>query len=145
MAGFGRWLLEWVLGPVNRGSFFPLVPKWAVRITGLLTACNREMRVQFSHRPPKLSRLAGVSEAGARRRNPESRTLRRRIWLGNSTAECWSEKPVDTVQFRAEPPVSGSGLAGLRRVPWEHEIGSSNLPSPTKIVFHKEVIIANDA
>src|SRR5258705_6450090 len=37
------------------------------------------MRVRVSHRPPK-------------------------VWLGNSTAECWSEKPVDTVQFRAEPP-----------------------------------------
>ena len=51
----------------------------------------------------------------------------------NSTAECWSEKPVDTVQFRDEPPDSGSGLAGLRRVPRAHEIGSSNLPSPTKV------------
>ena len=91
----------------------------------------------------KLRRFAGVSEAGARRRNPEPRILRRRTWLGNSTAECWSEKPVDTVQFRAEPPRSGSGLAGSRRVPWEHEIGSSNLPSPTRN-FHKEIIIANE-
>jgi hypothetical protein len=31
-------------------------PQWAVRIRGLLTACNREMRVQFSHRPPSLAR-----------------------------------------------------------------------------------------
>ena len=29
--------------------------------------------------------------------------------------------------------MSGSGLAGGRRVPWEHEIGSSNLSSPTKV------------
>src|SRR5713101_6207161 len=29
------------------------------------------------------------------------------VWLGNSTVECWSEKPVDTVQFRAEPPFRG--------------------------------------
>src|SRR6266849_5057555 len=61
----------------------------------------------------------------------KSRTVHQ-VWLGNSTAECWFEKPVDTVQFRAEPPRSGSGLAGSRRVPWEHEIGSSNLPSPTR-------------
>ena len=43
----------------------------------------------------------------------ESRTVHQ-VWLGNSTAECWSEKPVDTVQFRAEPPFSGSGLAGSK-------------------------------
>src|ERR1700721_647960 len=36
----------------------------------------------------------------------ESRTVHQ-VWLGNSTAECWSEKPVDTVQFRAEPPDRG--------------------------------------
>ena len=95
--GTGLWL--------QSREFDSLIsPQWAVRIKELPTACNREMRVRVSHRPPKLSRFAGVSEAGARRRNPEPRTLRRRIWLGNSTAECWSEKPVDTVQFRAEPP-----------------------------------------
>src|SRR5215468_5009271 len=30
-----------------------------------------------------------------------------RFWLVNSTVECWSEKPVDTVQFRDEPPDFG--------------------------------------
>ena len=43
----------------------------------------------------------------------ESRTVHQ-IWLVNSTVECWSEKPVDTVQFRDEPPDSGSGLAWLK-------------------------------
>src|SRR5215472_8804550 len=63
-----------------------------------------------------------------------------RVWLVNSTAECWSEKPVDAVQFRDEPPNSGSGLAGLRCVPWEHEIGSSNLPSPTSFLVRKKAM-----
>jgi hypothetical protein len=32
----------------------------------------------------------------------------------NSTEDCWSEEPVDTVQFRDEPPGSGSGLAWFK-------------------------------
>src|SRR5229473_375129 len=42
-----------------------------------------------------------------------------KVWLGNSTAECWSEKPVDTVQFRAEPPRSGCRVAATH-MSWAH-------------------------
>ena len=28
-------------------------------------------------------------------------------------------------------------------MPWEHEIGSSNLPSPTKVIY-KEMIVTNE-
>jgi conjugative relaxase-like TrwC/TraI family protein len=80
MAGLAEWLRHWIVAPVTRVRFSHLAPDWAVRIRGLPTACTREMRARLSHRPPK-------------------------FWLVNSTAECWSEEPVDTVQFRAEPPM----------------------------------------
>src|SRR6266568_6879073 len=60
MAGLAEWLRRWIVDPVYESSILSSRPKWAVRIRGLPTACNREMRVQVSHRPPKLSRFAGV-------------------------------------------------------------------------------------
>src|SRR5437870_10903778 len=52
MAGLAEWLRHWIVAPVTRVRFSHLAPSWAVRIRGLPTACNREMRVQLSHRPP---------------------------------------------------------------------------------------------
>src|SRR6266849_502845 len=56
MAGLAEWLRRWIVAPVTRVRFSHLAPKWAVRIRGLPTACNREMRVRVSHRPPSLAR-----------------------------------------------------------------------------------------
>jgi hypothetical protein len=56
MAGLAEWLRHWIVAPVTRVRFSHLAPSWAVRIRGLPTACNREMRVQVSHRPPRLAR-----------------------------------------------------------------------------------------
>ena len=54
--GIGRMAQALDCGSSHESSILSSRPKWAVRITGLLTACNREMRVQFSHRPPSLAR-----------------------------------------------------------------------------------------
>src|SRR5258708_3501723 len=67
MAGLAEWLSHWIVAPVTRVRFSHLAPIWAVRIRGLPTACNREMRVQVSHRPPGLAReLDGRVLGGAR-------------------------------------------------------------------------------
>jgi hypothetical protein len=99
-----------------------------------------------------LSRFTGVkltlSEAkgklGARRRNPEPRSLRRRIWLRNSTAECWSEKPVDTVQFRAEPPTFGEWPSWFKARALGARDREFESPLPDQIIFHKEIIVADE-
>src|SRR5215831_5674405 len=80
--GIGRMAQALDCGSSHESSILSSRPNWAVRIRGLPTACTREMRVQVSHRPPEFR-------------------------LVNSTEECWSEKPVDTVQFRGEPPDRG--------------------------------------
>ena len=56
MAGLAEWLRRWIVDPVYESSILSSRPKWAVRIRGLPTACNREMRVRVSHRPPSLAR-----------------------------------------------------------------------------------------
>src|SRR5947207_7859811 len=56
MAGLAEWLRRWIVDPVYESSILSSRPKWAVRIRGLPTACNREMRVRVSHRPPDLAR-----------------------------------------------------------------------------------------
>src|SRR5260370_27011374 len=80
MAGLAEWLRHWIVAPVTR--------------------------VRFSHLAPSGRFVYGDYPRPATVKCEfESRTVHQ-LWLGNSTAECWSEKPVDTVQFRAEPPDS---------------------------------------
>lgn len=107
MAGLAEWLRHWIVAPVTRVRFSHLAPNWAVRIKGLSTACTREMRVRVSHRPPD-------------------------FWLVNSTVECWSEKPVDTVQFRDEPPTSGCRVAATH-MSWAH-VHAGSTPA-TRTIF----------
>src|SRR5258707_7148963 len=64
MAGLAEWLRRWIVAPVTRVRFSHLAPKWAVRIRGLPTACNREMRVRVSHRPPKFGSGTRRQSAG---------------------------------------------------------------------------------
>src|SRR5205823_316806 len=80
MAGLSEWLRHWIVAPVYESSILSSRPKLGGSYKGIthgLQPCNAS------------SSLAPSTK----------------VWLGNSAAECWSEKPVDTVQFRAEPPV----------------------------------------
>src|SRR5579864_3845955 len=78
-------------GSSHESSILSSRPKWAVRITGLLTACNREMRVRFSHRPPKFGsgtrrQSAGLKSQWIRFNSvPSHQTSGRVAWLVEGT------------------------------------------------------------
>src|SRR5579864_7078228 len=79
-------------GSSHESSILSSRPKWAVRITGLLTACNREMRVQFSHRPPKFGsgtrrQSAGLKSQWIRFNSVPSHQIR--------NGECWLQERKD--------------------------------------------------
>ena len=79
MAGLAEWFRRWIVDPVYESSILSSRPKMGGAYNGDYSR-PATVKCEFN-----------------------SRTVHQ-FWLGNSTAECWSEKPVDTVQFRAEPP-----------------------------------------
>src|SRR5215469_18179346 len=93
MAGLAEWLRHWIVAPVTRVRFSHLAPNGRF--------------VQGDYLRPATVKCEF-----------ESRTVHQ-ILARELEEECWSEKPVDTVQFRDEPPMSGCRVAATH-MPWEH-------------------------
>src|SRR6266849_2787029 len=84
--GIGRMAEALDCGSSYESSILSSRPKWAVRIKELPTACNREMRVRVSHRPPKFGsgtrrESAGLKSQWIRFNSVPSHQIR--------DAECW--------------------------------------------------------
>src|SRR5713226_4902254 len=62
--GIGRMAEALDCDSSHESSILSSRPKWAVRIRGLPTACNRTMRVRVSHRPPKFGSGTRRQSAG---------------------------------------------------------------------------------